>query len=120
MKNIDIKRNKDIEISIIERLIWYKYWYKYGFKNGYNMILSCKMKHVCLYVYMYIYIYLYIIIYIIMNVKETIMIWLISKWISYYPNLLSKIGFCCNCLILAMFERYLVVLLMRVVNFMNL
>ena len=44
MKNIDIKRNKDIEISIIERLIWYKYWYKYGFKNGYNMILSCNMK----------------------------------------------------------------------------
>ena len=55
MKNIDIKRNKDIEISIIERLIWYKYWYKYGFKNGYNMILSCNMKQ-------YIYIYLYIII----------------------------------------------------------
>lgn len=53
MKNIDIKRNKDIEISIIERLIWYKYWYKYGFKNGYNMILSCKM--------IYIYIYTYII-----------------------------------------------------------
>ena len=50
MKNIDIKRNKDIEISIIERLIWYKYWYKYGFrfKNGYNMILSC------IYTYTYI------------------------------------------------------------------
>ena len=46
MKNIDIKRNKDIEISIIERLIWYKYWYKYGFKNGYNMILSCKMIYI--------------------------------------------------------------------------
>ena len=112
MKNIDIKRNKDIEISIIERLIWYKYWYKYGFKNGYNMILSCYMNNT-------IYI---LILYnnIIMNVKETIMIWLISKWISYYPNLVSKIGFCCNCLILAMFERYLVVLLMRVVNFLNL
>ena len=52
MKNIDIKINKDIEISIIERLIWYKYWYKYGFKNGYNMILSCNMKQ-------YIYIYTY-------------------------------------------------------------
>ena len=54
MKNIDIKINKDIEISIIGRLIWYKYWYKYGFKNGYNMILSCKMKQcVCIYIYTY-------------------------------------------------------------------
>lgn len=111
MKNIDIKINKDIEISIIERLIWYKYWYKYGFKNGYNMILSLRWNSIYILIHNYI---------IIMNVKETIMIWLISKWISYYPNLLSKIGFCCNCLILAMFERYLVVLLMRVVNFMNL
>lgn len=57
MKNIDIKRNKDIEISIIERLIWYKYWYKYGFKNGYN---SCKMKHVCLYVCIYVHIHILI------------------------------------------------------------
>lgn len=31
-----------------------------------------------------------------------------------------SIYFICNCLILAMFERYLVVLLMRVVNFLNL
>lgn len=59
MKNIDIKRNKDIEISIIERLIWYKYWYKYGFKNGYNMILSCKMKHVYIYIHILIHIYVY-------------------------------------------------------------
>lgn len=52
MKNIDIKINKDIEICIIGRLIWYKYWYKYGFgfKNGYNMILSCNMKQ---YIYTY-------------------------------------------------------------------
>ena len=114
MKNIDIKINKDIEICIIGRLIWYKYGYKYGFgfKNGYNMILSCYMNNTIYILILYIY--------IIMNVKETIMIWLISKWISYYPNLVSKIGFCCNCLILAMFERYLVVLLMRVVNFLNL
>ena len=113
MKNIDIKINKDIEICIIGRLIWYKYGYKYGFgfKNGYNMILSLRWNSIYILIHNYI---------IIMNVKETIMIWLISKWISYYPNLLSKIGFCCNCLILAMFERYLVVLLMRVVNFMNL
>lgn len=50
MKNIDIKINKDIEICIIGRLIWYKYGYKYGFgfKNGYNMILSC------IYTYTYI------------------------------------------------------------------
>ena len=54
MKNIDIKINKDIEISIIERLIWYKYWYKYGFKNGYNMILSCTMKQ---YIYTYTSLY---------------------------------------------------------------
>lgn len=55
MKNIDIKINKDIEICIIGRLIWYKYWYKYGFgfKNGYNMILSC---------YINIHIYTYIIL----------------------------------------------------------
>lgn len=59
MKNIDIKINKDIEISIIERLIWYKYWYKYGFKNGYNMILSCKMKHVYIYIHILIHIYVY-------------------------------------------------------------
>ena len=62
MKNIDIKRNKDIEISIIERLIWYKYWYKYGFKNGHNMILSCKMKHVCLYVCDLVLLYLLVLL----------------------------------------------------------
>lgn len=53
MKNIDIKINKDIEICIIGRLIWYKYWYKYGFrfKNGYNMILSCYInRHIYTYI----------------------------------------------------------------------
>lgn len=58
MKNIDIKINKDIEICIIGRLIWYKYGYKYGFvfKNGYNMILSCyNYRHIYIYLY-YIYI----------------------------------------------------------------
>lgn len=59
MKNIDIKINKDIEICIIGRLIWYKYGYKYGFgfKNGYNMILSCYINtHIYTYI---IYIYNY-------------------------------------------------------------
>lgn len=60
MKNIDIKINKDIEICIIGRLIWYKYGYKYGFgfKNGYNMILSCYMNKTHIYTYN-IYIYNY-------------------------------------------------------------
>ena len=57
LKNIDIKINKDIEICIIGRLIWYKYGYKYGFvfKNGYNMILSFIWIRQYIYLY-YIYI----------------------------------------------------------------